>query len=54
MNVQKTIYRLIQGDARDLSFIPDESIHLIITSPPYWIRKKYREHPGQLGHIQDY
>ena len=31
-----TIHRLIQGDARDLSFLPDESVHLAITSPPYW------------------
>jgi DNA modification methylase len=51
---QKTFHRIIQGDARDLSFIPDESIHLIVTSPPYWILKKYREHPCQLGHIDDY
>jgi len=50
----KTIHRLIQGDARDLSFIKDESIHLVVTSPPYWILKRYREHPGQLGHVDDY
>ena len=30
-----TTHRLVQGDARDLSFIPDESIHLVVTSPPY-------------------
>ena len=30
-----TIHRLVQGDARDLSFIPDSSIHLVVTSPPY-------------------
>jgi site-specific DNA-methyltransferase (adenine-specific) len=50
----KTIHRLIQGDARNLSFIKDESIHLVVTSPPYWILKRYREHPGQLGHVDDY
>jgi len=54
MTRHKTIHRLIQGDARDLSFIQDESIHLVITSPPYWILKRYREHPGQMGHIEDY
>jgi len=54
MTNQKTIHRLVQGDARNLSFIPDESIHLVVTSPPYWILKKYREHPGQMGHIDDY
>lgn len=51
---QPTRHRLIQGDARDLGFIPDESLHLVITSPPYWILKKYREHPDQLGHLEDY
>ncbi|OYD15599.1 methyltransferase [candidate division WOR-3 bacterium JGI_Cruoil_03_44_89] len=51
---QKTTHRLIQGDAREMDFIPDESIHLIVTSPPYWILKRYREHPGQLGHIENY
>ncbi len=54
MTNQKTTHRLVHGDARDLSFIQDESIHLVITSPPYWILKKYNEHPDQLGHIEDY
>lgn len=48
------MHRLINGDARDLRFLPDESVHLIITSPPYWNLKKYNESPGQLGHIEDY
>ncbi|MDI6632453.1 MAG: DNA methyltransferase [Bacillota bacterium] len=50
----KTIHRLINGDARDLSFIPDESVHLVVTSPPYWNLKKYNENPNQMGHILDY
>ncbi len=54
MTNQKTIHHLIQGDARNLSFIPDESIHLVITSPPYWILKRYNESPNQMGHIKDY
>ncbi len=53
-NGNKTRHRLIQGDARDLSFIPDESVHLVVTSPPYWTLKRYNEHPDQLGHVQDY
>jgi len=51
---QDTAHRLVQGDARDLSFIKDESIHLIVTSPPYWTLKRYNEHPNQLGHVKDY
>ncbi len=30
------------------------SVHLAITSPPYWTLKRYRETPGQLGHLEDY
>ena len=48
----KHILRL--GDARDLAFIKDESIHLVITSPPYWNLKRYNEHPEQFGHISNY
>jgi len=49
-----TYQRLINGDARDLSFLEDESIHLVVTSPPYWNLKRYNENTNQLGHINDY
>jgi DNA modification methylase len=49
-----TVHRLINGDSRDLSFLDDASIHLVVTSPPYWNLKRYNENPDQLGHIQDY
>jgi modification methylase len=49
-----TTHRLINGDARDLSFLGDESVHLVVTSPPYWNLKRYNENPDQLGHVQDY
>lgn len=52
--METTLHRLINGDARDLSFLEDESVHLVITSPPYWNLKRYQENPDQLGHIQDY
>ncbi len=53
-DMETTVHRLINGDARDLSFLEDESVHLVITSPPYWNLKRYNENPDQLGHIQDY
>lgn len=49
-----TTHNLHQADARDLSFIPDESVHLIVTSPPYWTLKKYRDNENQLGEVEDY
>jgi site-specific DNA-methyltransferase (adenine-specific) len=53
-DMAKTSHRLINGDSRDLSFIPDESVHLVVTSPPYWNLKRYNDIPDQMGHIQDY
>jgi site-specific DNA-methyltransferase (adenine-specific) len=53
-NTNTTTHRLINGDARDLSFLPTESVHLVVTSPPYWNLKRYNEHADQLGHIDDY
>lgn len=50
----ETNHRLVNADARDLSFLADESVHLAVTSPPYWNLKRYNEHPDQLGHIDDY
>lgn len=49
-----TTHTLTLGDGRDLSSIPDESIHLIGTSPPYWDLKEYPKHHSQLGMIHDY
>lgn len=48
-------HRLVLGDARNLSFLLDESVHLIVTSPPYFDLKQYAaEAEGQLGEIHDY
>jgi modification methylase len=50
----RTSHTLRLGDARDLSGIPDESVHLIVTSPPYWTLKEYPRTTGQLGATEDY
>jgi modification methylase len=49
-----TTHKLIQADARDISFLVDESIHLVVTSPPYWNLKRYNDHEAQLGNFEDY
>ncbi|MCH8914151.1 MAG: site-specific DNA-methyltransferase [Planctomycetes bacterium] len=49
-----TRHDLHLGDARQMDFLTPESVHLVVTSPPYWTLKEYRETPGQLGHIEDY
>ena len=37
----KTSYKIIIGDSRNMKEIPNNSVHLIITSPPYWQLKDY-------------
>lgn len=49
-----TRHDVYNADARDLNFIDSESVHLILTSPPYWTLKKYRDHPAQLGGVDSY
>lgn len=52
----RTRHEMILGDARDLKMIPNESVHLVVTSPPYFNLKPYASDAdgGQLGRIQDY
>lgn len=51
----QTAHRLHLGDARDLSWIEGESVHLVVTSPPYWTLKEYeRGNHYQMGDIEDY
>jgi len=47
-------HKLILGDARSIPYIEDESVHLVVTSPPYWNLKRYNDNEAQLGHIADY
>jgi len=49
-----TRHRLRLGDARDLSWLGSETVHLVVTSPPYWTLKKYNPSNGQMGDIADY
>ena len=51
---EMTTHHLVLGDARDVSFIPSASVHLVVTSPPYWTLKRYNDGPAQLGHVKDY
>lgn len=49
-----TTHRLQLQDARHMTGIEPESVHLILTSPPYWTLKEYRDSEGQLGAVTDY
>ncbi len=49
-----TRHSLECGDVRQPRTLRPPSVHLVLTSPPYWTLKRYHDHPGQMGHITDY
>jgi DNA modification methylase len=49
-----TRHRLNLGDAREMSGLTPGSVQLVVTSPPYWTLKEYRDSKGQMGHIEEY
>jgi DNA modification methylase len=49
-----TSHSLHCGDAREMPGLEPQSVHLVLTSPPYWTLKEYRDSEGQLGHVEDY
>ena len=48
-----TEHNIYFGDSRKLAKITDESVRLIITSPPYWQLKDYGSE-SQLGYNDSY
>ena len=53
MSKQPAQHKIIFADARSLREVPDRSIHLVVTSPPYWQLKDY-ENGGQIGFNDSY
>lgn len=49
----ETGHMLYNTDSRQLE-IAEESVDLVVTSPPYWTLKKYNDHQDQLGDVADY
>jgi site-specific DNA-methyltransferase (adenine-specific) len=49
----KTTHTIIQGDSRQMNLLPDHSVHLVITSPPYWQLKDYGSE-RQIGFHDSY
>lgn len=44
----------VRGDSRNLSFIEDNSVGLVVTSPPYWNKADYGNSDSNLGKIGSY
>jgi len=50
-NIEEIKNQILCGDAYDvLPQLPDKSVRLVITSPPYWQTRDYKLGSGELGH----
>lgn len=49
----KTLHKIIIGDSRKMKEVKDASVHLIVTSPPYWQLKDYGS-SDQIGFNHSY
>jgi DNA modification methylase len=45
----RAIDKLVVGDARHMDEVPDASVALVVTSPPYFAGKEYEEALGEAG-----
>lgn len=52
-HIMATHHKIIIGDSRRMTELSDESVHLVITSPPYWQLKDYGDE-SQLGFHDSY
>jgi DNA modification methylase len=46
---EKGLDKMIQGDARSMTEVPDSSVALVVTSPPYFVGKDYEVALGRGG-----
>jgi DNA modification methylase len=55
VSINGTVQKIYVKDARTMKELTDNSIHLMITSPPYFNAKLYSKNPieGDLGNIHD-
>ena len=49
----KTHHKIINGDSRQMTLLADSSVHLAVTSPPYWQLKDYGT-DNQIGFHDSY
>ncbi|MHB1533223.1 MAG: hypothetical protein ACYC1D_01165 [Acidimicrobiales bacterium] len=45
----RALDKLIVGDSRNMDEVPDASVALVVTSPPYFAGKEYEESLGEQG-----
>lgn len=55
INLNSTTQKVLFSDARTMGELPDDSVHLMVTSPPYFDTKMYSREPisGDLGNLHE-
>jgi DNA modification methylase len=48
------LLQVVHGDSRDLSFLADGSVGLVVTSPPYWNKAHYGKGLKNVGNVLNY
>lgn len=51
---KKDALTIVHGDSRDLSFLANGSVGLVVTSPPYWNKANYGPGKSNLGNVCNY
>ena len=46
--------QVVVDDSRNMAFLNDESVDLIVTSPPYWNKADYGGNGSNLGNVSGY
>ena len=44
----------VHGDSRNMSFLEESSVGLIVTSPPYWDKADYGTGKDNIGNVENY
>ena len=48
------LMNVVHGDSRDISFVEDDSVSLVVSSPPYWNKANYGTARANLGRVAGY
>jgi DNA modification methylase len=46
--------RIVHGDSRNLGWMEEGSVDLVVTSPPYWNKADYGDESANLGNVEGY
>jgi len=53
-NGKDGLLQVVHGDSRHLGFLKDDSVGLVVTSPPYWNKADYGKNAQNLGSVGNY